>query len=109
MKKNRRNEKIRNYIVRYFFIIVWVIIALLPIYSALMTSLTPFAKLGERMLYPKYFHWENYIEVATQTPLWEYLKASIIYALGTSFLQLLFRFWQRMHFPDFNFGLKWHL
>ena len=106
MKKNRRNEKIRNYIVRYFFIIVWVIIALLPIYSALMTSLTPFAKLGERMLYPKYFHWENYIEVATQTPLWEYLKASIIYALGTSFFTIIISILAAYALSRFQFRFK---
>lgn len=55
MNKKKRKKEIRNYIIRYVLIIVWVIIALLPIYVAVMTSLTPFERLGERMLYPKYF------------------------------------------------------
>ncbi|MCC2256259.1 carbohydrate ABC transporter permease [Ruminococcus sp. CLA-AA-H200] len=85
----KRRKQVQNYIARYFFIIIWTIIALLPIYTAVMTSLTPFEKLGERMLYPKYFYWQNFTELASQTPMWEYLKASIVYALGTSVFTII--------------------
>ena len=64
MMNIKKRKKIKNYVIRYFIIIMWVIIALLPIYTAVMTSLTPFEKLGEKMLYPKYFHWQNYVELA---------------------------------------------
>ena len=85
MKRKRRNKTIRDYIVRYFVIIVWVVIALLPIYTAFITSLTPFEKLGERMLYPKYFAWENYVEVAAQTPMWEYFDSGGLCIITVSF------------------------
>lgn len=106
MEKKRRHKQIINYIVRYFFILVWVAIALLPIYTALITSLTPFEKLGERMLYPKYFAWENYVEVATQTPMWEYLKASVIYALGTSIFTIIISILAAYALSRFNFRFK---
>lgn len=106
MVKKRRHKQIINYVVRYFFILIWVVIALLPIYTALITSLTPFEKLGERMLYPKYFAWENYAEVATQTPMWEYLKASVIYALGTSIFTIIISILAAYALSRFNFRFK---
>ena len=54
MKKRKKLKKIRSYIVRYAIIITWSIIAILPIYVAVMTSLTRFEKLREKMLIPKY-------------------------------------------------------
>lgn len=106
MKKKRRNKKIRDYTVRYLVIITWVVIALLPIYTAFITSLTPFEKLGERMLYPKYFAWENYMEVAVQTPMWEYLKASVIYAAGTSIFTIIISVLAAYALSRFQFRLK---
>ena len=106
MKRKRRNKTIRDYIVRYFVIIVWVVIALLPIYTAFITSLTPFEKLGERMLYPKYFAWENYAEVAAQTPMWEYLKASVIYAVGTSIFTIIISILAAYALSRFRFRFK---
>ncbi len=106
MKRKRRNKTIRDYIVRYFVIIVWVVIALLPIYTAFITSLTPFEKLGERMLYPKYFAWENYAEVVAQTPMWEYLKASVIYAVGTSIFTIIISILAAYALSRFRFRFK---
>lgn len=106
MKRKRRNKTIRDYIVRYFVIIVWVVIALLPIYTAFITSLTPFEKLGERMLYPKYFAWENYAEVMAQTPMWEYLKASVIYAVGTSIFTIIISILAAYALSRFRFRFK---
>lgn len=106
MNNVRISKKIKNYTVRYFFIIIWVIIALLPIYTALMTSLTPFEKLGEKMLYPKYFYWQNYTELAAQTPMWEYLKASVIYALGTSIFTIVISILAAYALSRFKFKFK---
>lgn len=89
MRNIRKRRKIRSYIIRYFFILIWIIITLLPLYVAVTTSLTPYEKLGEKIIFPKYFQWENYVEVATQTPFWEYLKSSLIYAFGTSIFTVL--------------------
>lgn len=106
MNKKRKRKQLKDYIIRYIVIIIWVIIALLPIYVAVMTSFTPFEKLGERMLFPKYFRWQNYVEVATQTPMWEYLKASIIYALGTSIFTIVISILGAYALSRFRFRLK---
>ena len=42
MNRKRKKKQIANYIIRYIPIIIWTLIALLPIYTAVMTSLTPF-------------------------------------------------------------------
>lgn len=104
--RKKRKKKIINYTVRYFFVGIWGVIALLPIYVALMTSLTPFEKLGEKMLYPKYFCWQNYTQLVTQTPLWEYLKASIIYALGTSIFTIIISILAAYSLSRFRFRFK---
>lgn len=81
--------KKKRYLIRYIVILFWCFIAILPIYEAVKTSLTPFEKLGEALLYPKYLHWQNYVELVTQTPLLGYLKATLIYALGTSIISVV--------------------
>lgn len=105
-KKRKTLKKTGNYIVRYFFVIIWMLIALLPIYVAVMTSFTPFEKLGEAMILPKYFRWENYVELATQTPLWQYLKASIIYAVGTSLFTVVIAILAAYALSRFKFKFK---
>ena len=105
-KKRKTMKKTGNYIVRYFFVIIWMIIALLPIYVAVMTSFTPFEKLGEAMILPKYFRWENYVELARQTPLWQYLAASIIYALGTSLFTVVIAILAAYALSRFKFKFK---
>lgn len=104
--RRKRLKKTGNYFVRYFFIITWMMIALLPIYTAVMTSLTPFEKLGEAMILPKYFRIENYTELASQTPLWEYLKASMIYALGTSMFTVVISILAAYALSRFRFKAK---
>lgn len=106
MNRKRKKKQIANYIIRYIPIIIWTLIALLPIYTAVMTSLTPFERLGERMLYPKYFYWENFVELATQTPMWEYLKASVIYALGTSIFTIIVSILAAYALSRFQFRFK---
>ena len=106
MKKRKKLKKIRSYIVRYAIIITWSIIAILPIYVAVMTSLTPFEKLGEKMLIPKYAYWQNYVDLATQTPMWEYLKASVIYALGTSLFTIVISILAAYALSRFRFKFK---
>lgn len=102
----KKEEKIKDYIVRYFFILIWVIITLLPIYVAIMTSLTPYEKIGQRMIFPQYFRWQNYVEVATQTPFWEYLKSSIIYAFGTSIFTVIVSILSSYALSRFKFRFK---
>ena len=105
-KKRKTMKKTGNYIVRYFFVIIWMLIALLPIYVAVMTSFTPFEKLGEDMILPKYFRWENYVELASQTPLWQYLAASIIYAVGTSLFTVVIAILAAYALSRFKFKFK---
>ena len=106
MKKRKKLKKIRSYIVRYAIIITWSIIAILPIYVAVMTSLTPFEKLGEKMLIPKYTYWQNYVDLATQTPMWEYLTASVVYALGTSLFTIVISILAAYALSRFRFKFK---
>lgn len=99
MKKN-------HYGLRYAIILTWCLIALLPIYEAVKTSLTPFEKLGEAILYPKYFHWKNFTEIFTQTPMASYLKATFIYALGTSLFSVAVSILAAYSCSRFNFKGK---
>lgn len=105
-KRRKELKQIGSYTLRYLILIIWILIALLPIYVAVMTSLTPFEKLGEKMILPRYFRWENYAELAVQTPLWQYLKASVIYALGTSIFTVIIAILAAYAMSRFKFRFK---
>lgn len=78
-----------HYTIRYIVVLAWCLVSILPIFEAVKTSLTPFEKLGEAMILPKYFQWQNYQELFEQTDLLKYIKATFIYALGTSVISLV--------------------
>ena len=50
--------------------------------------------------------WENFVELATQTPMWEYLKASVIYALGTSIFTIIVSILAAYALSRFQFRFK---
>ncbi len=70
--------------VRYAFILGFCAIALLPVYAALVTSLTEFEHVGNGYLLPYDFAWRNYIEVWSQVPLLQYAIATCVYALSSA-------------------------
>lgn len=85
------NKKIKriDYLTRYGIVFFWIIITFLPVYTAFVTSLIPFERLGERFIFPKYFHWKNYFDLFTITPYSSYIRSSLIYSLGCSMLSII--------------------
>lgn len=99
-------KKYGNYAGRYAILIFWLLVSLLPIYVAITASLTPFSKLGQPFILPKYFYWQNYVELFQQTPVLNYLKSSLIYALGTSLVALVIAIFSAYAMSRFKFKGK---
>ncbi len=106
MEVNKKYKKNQRLIIRYLIIFCWMIITILPIYVATITSLTPFEKLGEATIFPKYFHWENYIELSKRIPIRSYLKASIVYAFSISCFTVFIATLAAYALSRFNFKAK---
>lgn len=104
--RRKKLRKARSYTLRYTIVIAWLIISLLPIYVAVVTSLTPFDKLGQPFILPHYFHWQNYVDLARQTPLLSYLKSSLIYAVGCSVCSVVLAVFASYSLSRFSFRGK---
>jgi multiple sugar transport system permease protein len=65
---------------RYLVLAVAIAIVLTPIYAAVVTSLTPFERLGNRQIFPVDWHVENYSAVWSRMPLARYLVNSLVYS-----------------------------
>lgn len=59
-------------------------LVLIPVYSALVTSLTEFENLGARQIVPADWHWQNFVDVWTRIPLARYLLSSTIYSVAAA-------------------------
>ena len=68
---------------RWGLIIAICFASLLPVYAAIVTSLTEYAHIGNGDLFPRDWAWENYTLVWRQIPLATYMWATFLYA-GTS-------------------------
>ncbi len=104
--KVAKNKNGLSLIMRYLIIFCWIIVTILPIYVAFITSLTPFERVGEATIFPKYFYWENYTELLKQVPLGSYLKASVIYAVSISCLTTFIATLAAYALSRFNFKAK---
>jgi multiple sugar transport system permease protein len=71
---------------RYLALGVAAAFALLPIYAAFVTSLTPFERLGHREIVPVDWYWRNYIQVWFRIPLARYLLNSLVYSTAAALL-----------------------
>jgi multiple sugar transport system permease protein len=71
-------------IFRYVLILLLCGFALLPVYAAIVTSLTTYENIGNGNLIPTDWAWNNYIEVWGQIPLAQYLIATTIYAVASA-------------------------
>lgn len=71
-------------ITRYALILGLCAFSLLPVYAALVTSLTSYPNIGNGSLIPYDWAWGNYIEVWKQIPLAQYLGATTIYAVSSA-------------------------
>jgi multiple sugar transport system permease protein len=71
---------------RYLALLGATAFALLPIYAAFVTSLTPFEHLGNRQIAPVDWHWQNYVQVWSRIPLARYLLNSLVYSTAAALL-----------------------
>lgn len=86
------NRKIRRRLEvtgRMVFVIIWCLFTLLPIYTAFVTSLTQYENIGKNFLWPSDWYFQNYIDIWTRIDLLGYFKATIIYAVGTSLINVV--------------------
>ena len=74
---------------RMIFAICWSVFTLIPIYTAFVTSLTKYENIGKSFLWPTDGYFQNYIDIWTRIDLLGYFKATIIYAVGTSLINVL--------------------
>lgn len=74
---------------RMLFVIVWCIITLIPLYTALVASLTRYENLGKNFLWPADLYFQNYIDIWSRINLSGYFRATLIYAVGTSLVNVL--------------------
>jgi multiple sugar transport system permease protein len=71
-------------IFRYVLVLLLCAFALLPVYAAIVTSLTTYENIGNGSLIPTDWAWDNYVEVWRQIPLAQYLIATTIYAVASA-------------------------
>lgn len=76
-------------ILRMSFAIIWSLFTLIPIYTAFVASLTKYENLGKNFLWPTDMYFQNYIDIWTRVDMLGYFKATIIYAVGTSLINVL--------------------
>ena len=85
MKRKRR----LNALGRYCIILFWMLFTLLPIYTAFVASLTEYQNLGKSFLYPTDWAWHNYADVFTRVDMSSFLRATFIYAITASLLNVV--------------------
>lgn len=68
-------------ILRWTLILLFCVASLLPVYAAVVTSLTEYAHIGNGDLWPRDWAFENFVAVWSQIPLATYMLATTIYAL----------------------------
>lgn len=81
---SRERTRIAVLVGRYALIAVWMLFTLLPLYAAFVASLTKYENLGKSFLYPTDWQWSNYIDIFSRVPILDFLKATLIYAVGAS-------------------------
>lgn len=85
MKRKRRLTQL----VRYIIIAFWMIFTLLPLYTALVASLTEYENLGKTFLYPTDWAWHNYADIFTRVDFGSFLRSTFIYAVVSSLINVI--------------------
>ena len=67
----------------------WMLFTLLPLYTAFVASLTEYQNLGKTFLYPTDWAWHNYADVFTRVDMASFLKATFIYAVTASLINVV--------------------
>ena len=70
-------------------IIFWMIFTLLPIYTAWVGSLTEYGEPGKDLPLPHGLGWHNYADIFTRVDFAAFLRATLIYAVGSSVLNVI--------------------
>ena len=84
-----KKNKIIILLGRYAIALTWMAFTLLPLYTAFVASLTKYENLGKSFLYPQDWAWHNYIDIFSRVPFLEFIRATFIYAIGSSLLNVI--------------------
>lgn len=87
--KSKKRSKIYTYIIRYVVILFWMVFTLIPLYTAFVGSLTEYKNLGKTFLYPTDWAWHNYIDIFSRVDFASFLKATTIYAVSSSAINVV--------------------
>ena len=79
-----------NKFIYFFLSLIVIFILFLPIYATILGSLTPSDKIGDTALFPKYFHYQNCIDIWHKISLSKNMINSIFYAACSSLIAVLF-------------------
>lgn len=61
----------------------------IPLYAALLGSITPFEEIGSGALLPRTLRWQNFVEIWSGTPLLVFFRNSAIYSLLVSVIVIV--------------------
>ena len=75
--------------ISFLLALVYVGITMFPLYSALLTALSPFGLISTRMVLPASLHYQNFIEVFVRMNMARHIFNSFVYALGTTICVLV--------------------
>jgi len=106
LKTKSRRRKNGVLTIRYVLIFLWLIFTLIPLYTAFVASLTRYENLGKTFLFPVDFEWHNYIDIFTRIPYGSYFKATLLYAVGTSLVSVVFAAFAAYGLSRFRFRGK---
>ena len=87
MKQSTKKRVLNS--TRQIILLCWLVFTLIPIYTAFVASLTKYENLGKTFLYPTDWVWHNYLEIFNRLDFAGYLKATIIYAIGSSIINVV--------------------
>lgn len=108
--KSIKSKKLLSYLLRYIIILVWIMFTLLPIYTAFVGSLTEYENLGKNFLYPTDWAWHNYKDIFTRVDFGSFLKATSIYAITSSVINVVLATLAAYAISRFKFkGKKFYL
>lgn len=91
---------------RYVIILLWMLFTLLPLYTAFVASLTEYENLGKTFLYPTDWAWHNYVDIFTRVDFASFLRATMIYAVVSSMLNVIMATFASYSLSRFRFRGK---
>lgn len=102
----RRTAAGRGLLLRYLIVLPFVVITLMPVYSAAVGALTEYEHLGQGLTWPADWAWYNFISVWGRLPLVEHLIATLIYAGGAAIICCFIATLSGYALSRFRFGTR---